>query len=50
MEELRTQWVYTALASSPPVVALSLHIGGDEEGIDSIANTEGGGMVNIHSS
>ena len=46
MEELRAQRVYTALASSPPVVASSSHIGGDGEGMDSIASTEVGGMVN----
>jgi hypothetical protein len=50
MEELRAQRVYTALASSPPVVASSSHIGGDEEGMDSIASTEVGGMVNAPSS
>ena len=49
MEELRAQRVYTALASSPLVVALSSHIGGDEEATDSIASTEVGGMVNAPS-
>ena len=29
MEELRAQQIYTALASSPPVVGSSSHIGGD---------------------
>ena len=41
--------LYLALAS-PPVVASSSHIDGDEEGMDSIASTEVGGMVNIPSS
>ena len=50
MEELRAQRVYTTLASSPPMVASSSHIGGDEEGIDTIASTEVGGMVNASSS
>ena len=50
MEELRAQQIYTALASSPPVVASSSHIGGDGEGMDSIASTEVGGMVNAPSS
>ena len=31
MEELQAQQVYTALASSPPMVGLPLHIGGDED-------------------
>jgi hypothetical protein len=43
MEELRTQWVYTALASSS-------HVGGNEDGTDSVASTEVGGMVNVPSS
>ena len=50
MEELRAQQVYIALASSPPVVASSSHIGGDGEGMDYIASTEVGGMVNASSS
>ena len=50
MEELWAQRVYTPLASSPPVVASSLHIGGDEEGMDSIASMEVGDMVNALSS
>jgi hypothetical protein len=50
MEELRAQHVYTASASSPPVVASSSHIGGDEEMPDSSASTETGGMVNVPSS
>ena len=50
MEELRAQWVYTALASSPPVVALSSHIDGDEEGMDFIASIKVGGMVIVPSS
>ena len=39
IEELRAQRVYTALASLPPVVASSSHIGGDEEGTDSTASS-----------
>ena len=39
MEELRVQRVYIVLASSSPIVAYSLHGGGDEEGTDSIAST-----------
>jgi hypothetical protein len=50
MEELRAQHVYTASASSPPVVASSSHIGGDEKMPDSSASTETGGMVNVPSS
>ena len=50
MEELQFQWIYTALASSPPVVASSSHIGGDEEGMDSIASMKVEGMVNAPSS
>ena len=50
MEELWTQQIYIALASSPPVVASSTHIGGDEEGTNSIASPEVGGMVNVPSS
>ena len=46
MEELRIQRVYTALGSLPPMVASSSYIGGDEEGMDSIASTEVGGIVN----
>ena len=46
IEELRAQQVYIALVSSPPVVVSSSHIGSSEEGIDSIASTEVGGMVN----
>ena len=46
MEELRAQRVYTTLASSPPVVALSSHISGDEERPNYIVGTEVGGMVN----
>ena len=42
MEELRAQRVCTALVSSPTVVASS-HIGGNEQGRDSIASTEIGG-------
>ena len=49
MEELRAHRVYTALAYSPLVVASSSYIGGDEEGMDSIASTEVGGMVNAPS-
>ena len=50
MEELRAQRVYTALVFSPPVVASSSQIGGDEEGTKSIASTEVGGMINAPSS
>ena len=50
MEELRAQHFYTASVSSPPVVASSSHIGGDEEMSDSSASTEIGGMVNAPSS
>ena len=50
IKELQAQRVYTALASSPPVVASSSHIGGDEEGMDFIASTEVGSMVNAPSS
>ena len=46
MAELQAQRIYIALASSPPVVTLSSHIDGDEEGMDSIASTEIGRMVN----
>ena len=45
MEDFRAQHVYTALISSLPVVASSSHIGGDEEGTNSIANTEVWDMV-----
>ena len=50
MDKLRAQRVYTTLISSPSVVASSLHIGGDEVGIDSIASIEVGGIVNTPSS
>ena len=50
MEELRIERIYIALASTPPVVASSLHISGDEQGPDSIASTEVGDMVNVSSS
>jgi hypothetical protein len=50
MEELRAQRAYTALASSPPVVASSSHIGGDEGRPDSTVGIEVGGMVNAPSS
>jgi hypothetical protein len=50
VEELRAQRVYTALASSSPMVVSSSHVGGDEEGTDSIASTEVGDMVNTPSS
>ena len=50
MKELRAQWVYIAMASSPPMVASSSHFGGDEEGMDSSASTEHGGMVNAPTS
>jgi hypothetical protein len=50
MEELRAPWVYTSLASSSPMVASSSHVGGDEEGTNSIASTKVGGMVNVPSS
>jgi hypothetical protein len=46
MEKLQAQRVYIALASSPTVVASSSHIGGDEEGTNSIASTKVGGMIN----
>ena len=46
MKELRAQHVYTAMASSPPVVVSSSHIGGDEERTDSSASTDPRGMVN----
>lgn len=49
MEELQAQHVYSALASSPLVVASS-HIGGNEERPDSSASTEAGGMVHAPSS
>ena len=50
MKELRGQRVYTALASLPQVVASSSHIGGNEDGIDSIASMDVGDMVNAPSS
>ena len=50
MGEPRAQQVYTALVTFPPVVASSSHIDGDEEGMDSIASTEVGGMINAPSS
>ena len=39
MEEIRAQRVYTTLVSSPTVVASSSHVGGDEEGTNSIDST-----------
>ena len=45
MEEFQALRVYYALASSPPVVAISSHIGGDEEGRDSITSTEVGAWL-----
>ena len=50
MEELRAQRFYTAMVSSLPVVASSLHIGGDEKGTDSSTNTETKGIVNAPAS
>jgi hypothetical protein len=50
MEELRARRLYTALASSSPMVVFSSHLGGDEEGTDSITSTEVGDMVNAPSS
>ena len=50
MEELRAQQFYIVVAPSRPVVASSSHIGGDEEGADSIANTKVRDIVNAPSS
>ena len=44
-EELQAQHVYTALVSSPPVVASSSHISGDKEGTNSIASIELGAWL-----
>ena len=50
MEELQAQRIYTALASLPLVVASTSHISNDGEGMDFIAITEVGDMVNAPSS
>ena len=50
IEELRAQRIYTAMASSLPMVASSSHIGGNEEGTDSNTSIELGSMVNATAS
>ena len=50
MDELRARQVYTALTSSPPVLASSSHSGGDEGRPGSTVSIEVGGIVNAPSS
>ena len=50
MEDIRVEQVYTAMASSLLMEVSSSHIGGDEEGTDSSASTEHGGMINAPAS
>ena len=45
MEELQTQNFNTVLASTPPVVVSSSHIGGDKEMLDCSASTEIGAWL-----
>ena len=45
MKELQVQWVYTALASLPPVEASSSHIDCDEDRPNSISGIEVGAWL-----
>ena len=46
IKKLQAQQVATTLDPSPPMVVSSSHIGGDEEGTDSMACAKVGDMVN----